>query len=333
MKEAILAMAQPELVSQAAAQWDATGEARLLDDVTNLVYEIDCPPGRRILRLTHTSHHTEDEIIAELDWVNYLIQQGIPASSPLLSRNNRLTECYPVQDSCFVATAFDYAPGHFVDWDDPQEWNPALIQTFGRIMGRMHRVTKPYDPQHLNQKRPHWEDDDTLRKAAEYLPPDQRQVVEELETLLLKFRSITTTVDDFGLIHCDLNPTNFHVQDGKITLFDFDDCAYNWFINDIAITLPMFSDFYEHGDWEFKITQFFQWFMQGYEEENHLDEKWLDYLPASLELQNMITLVALHQANVPHSRYHSFYELVLQTYRQGHPLFHFDFRKAYRMQG
>jgi Ser/Thr protein kinase RdoA (MazF antagonist) len=229
MKEAIVSLLRPELVTEAATQWASIEEATLLDDVTNFVYEFKSPHGRRILRLTHSSHHTEDEIIAELDWLNFLVQQGIPASCPLLSRNNRPTECYPVQNSYFVATAFEYAPGHFVDWDNPQEWNPALIQMLGRIMGRMHHVTKQYNPQHLKQKRSHWYEDDVLRNAIDYLPPDQRQAAIDLEKLLLRFSQITPTADDYGLIHDDVNPTNFHVNDGQLILFDFDDCAYNWF--------------------------------------------------------------------------------------------------------
>lgn len=47
-------------------------------------------------------------------------------------------------------------------------------------------------------------------------------------------------------------------------------------------------------------------------------------------MQNMITLIACHQADVPNSRYHSFYEHVLKIYQEGHPPFHFDFRKAYQ---
>jgi Ser/Thr protein kinase RdoA (MazF antagonist) len=330
MKEVIISLLRPEVVTEAITQWASIEEATLLDDVTNLVYEFKSPHGRRILRLTHSSHHTEDEIIAELDWINFLIQHGIPANCPVLSRNNRLTERYPVQNSYFVATVFEYAPGHFIDWDNPQEWNPALIQMLGRIMGRMHHVTKQYNPQHLRQKRSHWYEDDLLRNATDYLPINQRQAATDLEKLLLRFSRITPTVDDYGLVHGDVNPTNFHVNDGQLILFDFDDCAYNWLINDIAIALPLYSEVFAYRDWEAKVTEFFQWYMRGYSEENHLDEGWLEYLPASLQLQNIITLIACHQSNVPNSRYHSFYELVLKTYQEGHPLFLFNFRKMYK---
>jgi Ser/Thr protein kinase RdoA (MazF antagonist) len=74
--------------------------------VTNFVYEFKSHKERRILRFTLSSHHTEDEIVAELDWVNFLVQQGVPASRPLLSKNKKLTERYPVQGSYFIATVF-----------------------------------------------------------------------------------------------------------------------------------------------------------------------------------------------------------------------------------
>ena len=330
MKEEIVSLLSPELVAEAANNWGATEKAALLDDVTNMVYEFQCRKERRILRLTHSSHHAEDEIIGELDWVNFLIQQGVPASRPLLSGKDRLTERYPVQDSYFVATVFPYACGHFINEANPQEWNPSLFQTWGQIMGRMHRVTKKYLPQHLRQKRPHWVEDDTLRNATRYLPIEQMQVAADLGELLAKYRYITPTMDDYGLVHNDVNPTNFHINDGRITLFDFDDCAYNWFINDIAVTMPLYSELFATVGWEAGLTEFLQWYMRGYERENHLDEGWLEYLPASLRLQNIINLIACHQSNVPNSRYRSFYELVLKIYQHGHPLFSFDFRKAHK---
>jgi Ser/Thr protein kinase RdoA (MazF antagonist) len=330
MKEDIVSLLQPEQIAEVASQWNATGQAALLDDVTNLVYEFKSQEERRILRLTHSTHRTEDEINAELDWLSFLVQQGVPASRPLLSRNDRLTERYSVQGSYFVATVFEYAPGHFVDSANPQEWNPPLFQLLGRIMGRMHRVTKQYSPQPLRQKRSHWYEDELLRNAIDYLPVDQRQAATDLEKLLMRFSHTAPTVDAYGLVHGDVNPTNFHVNDGRITLFDFDDCAYNWFINDIAVAMPLYSKLFAKTGWEAELTAFFQWYMRGYCEENRLDEGWLEYLPASLQLQNIITLISCHESNVPNSQYRSFYELVLKIYQQGHPLFSFDFCKAYK---
>jgi Ser/Thr protein kinase RdoA (MazF antagonist) len=85
---------------------------------------------------------------------------------------------------------------------------------------------------------------------------------------------------------------------------------------------------FKKPDWETRLCEFIVSFMRGYKEENHLDDKWLNLLPICMRLQNLITLVAMHQANVPGSQYHSFYELVLKTYREGHPLFDYNYREA-----
>ena len=92
----------------------------------------------------------------------------------------------------------------------------------------------------------------------------------------------------------------------------------------------MYSDLFAEKGWEARLTEFLRWYLKGYNDENHLDEFWLEYLPDCLRLQNIITLVACYQANVPNSQYRPFYELVLKIYQQGHPLFAFDFRKAYK---
>jgi Ser/Thr protein kinase RdoA (MazF antagonist) len=330
MEKEIVSLLREELVAEAASQWAVTGETKLLDDVSNFVYEFRSEKTPRILRFTHSSHRTEEEIIAELDWLDFLIQNGIPASRPLPSRNGRLTELHPAPGSYFTAVAFEFAPGRFIKEGDPMEWNPPFFRKFGRIMGKMHRVTKGYSSAHLRRKRFHWTDDETLQNAAAYLPADQQQAAGDLEQLLALFNHHEPRRDDFGLVHNDLNPTNFHVHDGLITLFDFDDCCYNWFINDIAVVMPLYSPMFAKEGWESGLLEFLRCFMQGYSEENSLDESWLDLIPASLRMQNLISLVACHQSDVPNSRYRSFYELVLRYYRQGHPLFSYDFRKALR---
>jgi amicoumacin kinase len=332
MEESITAQLTPELVAAVAGQWQALGEAKLLDDVTNFVYEFESPQGRRILRLTPSSHHTEAEVTAELDWVNFLVEHGVRAARPVPSVNARLIETHPTGGAHFIAAVFEFAPGRFINSNNPQEWHPGFFRTFGRTVGQLHAVTQHYTPPGL-QRAP-WYADDLLSQARDYLPADQQAVAAEVDRLVAKFRALPPSPDSYGLVHNDLNPTNFFVDDGQITLFDFDDCAYNWFFNDIAVTLPLYNQaLFAAEGWEARVTEFFQHFMRGYAEENHLAPQWLEYLPDSLRLQNMITLIACYKANVPNSQYRPFFELVLRICQQGHPLFTFDFRKAWERRG
>jgi Ser/Thr protein kinase RdoA (MazF antagonist) len=326
LKKEIEALMNPQLVRAAASKWSAKGKIELLDDVANYVYQFQDEDGWKILRITHSSHRTENQIIAELDWVKFLFKNGVQVALPHISMDQHLTETFPVSDSYFTAVVFDFAPGQFVDEADPASWNPDLFHQMGVIMGRMHRLSKDYNPEDLKEKRPNWLEDDLVKNARHYLPTELQTAADDLEELIQRFNQFPLTKETYGLIHSDVNPTNFHVLDGKITLFDFDDCAYNWFVNDIAVVMPLYSSMYSKPDWEEQINGFVYWFMQGYRSENNLDDGWLDFLPTCLRLQNIITLVAMFEANIPGSRYNSFYELVLKTYREGHPLFEFDFR-------
>ena len=328
MNKEIASLMNPKLVQTAAAQWLAKSKIELLDDVANFVYQFQRDDGWRILRITHSSHRTEEQILAELDWIQFLSKNGVPVALPCLSKNQRLTETYSVSDSYFTAVVFEFAPGQFINQADQTLWNPALFQHLGSVIGRMHQVSKAYHPVHLKEKRPDWREDALVKHARHFLPVEQMSAADEMEEILQRFQQMPKDRDDYGLIHSDVNPTNFHVLDGKITLFDFDDCAYNWFINDIAVVLPLYSSMFSKPDWEEQIRDFVFWFWKGYRSENNLDDSWLDFLPTCLRLQNIITLVAMYEANIPGSQYHSFYELVLKTYREGHPLFEFDFRKG-----
>jgi len=52
-------------------------------------------------------------------------------------------------------------------------------------------------------------------------------------------RELPKDKDGYGLIHTDLHFANFFVdvETGTVTIFDFDDCAYGWYVMDIAMTL------------------------------------------------------------------------------------------------
>ena len=104
-------------------------------------------------------------------------------------------------------------------------------------------------------------------------------------------RALPKTAESYGLIHQDAHAGNFFVHEGQITLFDFADACYGYFINDIAMVL-----FYAltQAEAELKMTRlhlalhFFQQFWQGYRSaEFNLDPVWLKELPYFFKLREM----------------------------------------------
>ena len=97
--------------------------------------------------------------------------------------------------------------------------------------------------------------------------------------------------NSYGLIHNDLHHFNLMLQDGEITIFDFDVCGYRWFMTDIGIALfhalwPI--PFHQPERREVFAAACLTSFMDGYGTENHLDEAWLQELPTFLKYRQLL---------------------------------------------
>jgi Ser/Thr protein kinase RdoA (MazF antagonist) len=97
------------------------------------------------------------------------------------------------------------------------------------------------------------------------------------------------------LIHQDAHGGNFFVDDaGRITLFDFDDCAYSWYANDIAIVL--FYLITNRADATEVTRKFMPHFLRGYRRESRLDPIWLKEIPHFLKLREIDLYAVIHRS-------------------------------------
>ena len=101
--------------------------------------------------------------------------------------------------------------------------------------------------------------------------------------------------DSYGLIHQDAHAGNFFVdENGNITLFDFDDCVYGWFVYDIAMVV--FYMVTNHPDPVGFGTTFWPHFWSGYQQENDLDPAWLAEMPAFFKLREVDLYAVIHRS-------------------------------------
>ncbi|MDX1359487.1 MAG: phosphotransferase, partial [Clostridia bacterium] len=127
-----------------------------------------------------------------------------------------------------------------------------------------------------------------------YLPKDQFMIAEKAHDIINKLMKLDTGRESYGLIHTDIHHGNFFYDGSKITIFDFDDCAYKHFISDIAIAV--FYSMMSKNTFKSKedFAEFFLYnFMEGYDAENTLDSKWMKMLPDFLKLREVILYVAI----------------------------------------
>ena len=104
-----------------------------------------------------------------------------------------------------------------------------------------------------------------------------------------ELKSLPRDKDSFGLIQGDFNDGNFTVDysNGDITVFDFDDSCYFWFMYEIAsaweggIGRTMFRGLNERKSF---MEHYMEQVLEGYSHENLLSDEWLKRLPLFIKL-------------------------------------------------
>lgn len=264
----------------------------------NLVYQYERGGQSRILRISYRPDRTVEHIHAELHFVSYLAEGGVRVSRPLPSENGNLVEVIHAGGISFIAVSFVKGRGMRVP-DNGYRYREGVpiqeyFQNWGQVLGQMHHLAKSYRPLSESVKRPEWHvwDCFTGFPAGERLPIMQ----EKYEQLIAELRALPVGADSYGLIHFDFNDGNFTVDydNGDITVFDFDDCCYFWFMYELAcaweggIGRVMFRPLAERRAF---MDRYMEQVMEGYTRQNRLSNEWLDRLPLFLRLIQMQELM------------------------------------------
>jgi Ser/Thr protein kinase RdoA (MazF antagonist) len=198
---------------------------------------------------------------------------------------------------------------------------------YGRLIGRIHALTRDYKPANPAWKRPEWDDPEMLDILG-WLPESESMVLDKYLNLKAHLDSLPKSKESYGLIHQDAHAGNFFLDDlGRITLFDFDDCTYSWFINDIAIVL--FYIVIGSEDQAAFTKEFMTHFMFGYREESQLDAEWLIEIPSFLKLREIDLYAVIHRSfdvnNINHPWVAMFMKDRKQSIENEVPFIEFDF--------
>ena len=284
------------ILDEALARYGVAKEnVRLLDGFESFIYEYEKSGQGYILRVSHSLHRTSAHTRGEIEWVNYLADGGVPAARAIPSKRGNLVESIDVKDgSHFTAVSFERAQGHHPTKED---WENGLPGKMGQIMGRMHALTKDFEPSDARFRRYAWYDDYPDGIAERYLPPSETVVSDKFYRILDYLHTLPQDRDSYGLVHVDFHGGNFFVADGQITLFDFDDCQYTWFIYDIAMAL--FYAIPHHCEKEEDVAwahDFLDQFMAGYRRENTIDPDWMKQIPYFLKLREIDLYIIIHRS-------------------------------------
>ncbi|MCV2392946.1 phosphotransferase [Actinotalea sp. M2MS4P-6] len=181
-----------------------------------------------------------DAFESEVAWVAALSADGVvPVPQALPTLNGT----YTATTGPWTCVSYKFVPGQILE--DVSEPVPHYRE-IGRMTARLHEHTMGWqEPRGFT--RHSWQIADMIGPAARWgrwegAGQDDRLLRRAQEAALAVIADAPRGPGAWGLIHADLRPSNIMVDDGGLTVIDFDDCGYSWYLYDFAAALS----FIEH---------------------------------------------------------------------------------------
>lgn len=203
----------------------------------NAVYEIIQPLSSEnlILRVTSATHRSDIELHSELEWLQFLYQQGLPVCPAIAWPDGNLLHPFETEDEILYATLFKKAPGQT---PNHSHLTPSLYHAHGALLGRLHASNIRAAATSLNSRKIWYQERYFTTDIESCVPLDKRTPLREiLEADLSIVHTWPNTVESYGPIHADLGYSNFHIHAHGLTVYDFDNCTLGPLIMDIAAAL------------------------------------------------------------------------------------------------
>jgi Ser/Thr protein kinase RdoA (MazF antagonist) len=228
------------------------------ENATFLVSDPDT--GSSVLRVHRLGYHTEQEIASELAWMDALrAEAGVRTPRVLPAADGRLVVTVPEPGGAAPSTArhcvrFEFLPGTEPggSGDDPA-LDPVLagvhFAELGEITARMHRHAREWSrPAWFT--RFHWDYAAAFGDQARWgrwqdgigVGPSERRILTRLDDVLrARLRAFGSGPDRYGLVHADTRLANLLVHDGSVSVIDFDDSGFSWYLYDLGTTVSFFE--------------------------------------------------------------------------------------------
>ena len=258
---------------------------------------------RFVLRVSVTGDRTEKAYLSETEFVHYLAKNGAPVADVIPSVNGKQVEVVEAAgdvsgnggaSSVFISL-FEYAKGMLLCDNGYRYREGVPLEEYffntGKTLGKIHALAKSYEP--VADHRPDYFDKynmDYINKLIPDTPGIYKDLKNTIAARLEKFRALPLDIQSYGLVHFDFSDGNYHIDmsTGDITVFDFDNCMYCWYMFDLA-------NLYLHGEgWARNISDpkereaymqhYFDTILEGYKSETTIDNTLLNQLPLFIDM-------------------------------------------------
>jgi Ser/Thr protein kinase RdoA (MazF antagonist) len=275
----------------------------------HLVYTCHKADARDIvIRISFLDDRSKDDFLGELEYIRYLHEHGGSVSNVIQSKNERLLEEIQHGDQVFFICLFEWATGEqLADNHYRYREGVPLTEYFyncGKTLGKLHQLSKAYKPTH---RRYDFFDKYNKNYIEQIAPNFLSPVVKEkMFRILEQLQELNRHSDHYGMVHFDYSDGNYNIDydNGQITVFDFDNSCFCWYMYDLASVWGHgvgWIQFEKDVNKRMKFMEdYFKTVLDGYRSETDLDDVMLEQLPLFLQtaiLENLIDAFEVAQQN------------------------------------
>jgi len=290
------------LAQLALSHWGLTGaNLDVLKHRENTVFKVTAADGRCfVLRVHRRGNNSDADVHSELTWMRALRNDGIATPAVIPAENGDLFVRVGEGSESRQCDLLEWLPGTL--FNDLGRVEKGMRDEFcdryeqlGRLAARVHIQSESWQKP-VGFERRSWDEEGLLGDQPVMGPflehpaltREQKREIVKARLVLREFlKKFGKTAENYGLIHADFLPENILVHDGKLTLIDFDDCGFGWYLFEMATSLfpqinqPFFDDLVAA-------------YAKGYRSERELSDADLEALPAFLMIRGFTYLGWLH---------------------------------------
>lgn len=257
----------------------------------NVIFICDKDSNKVVLRISALGDRSQEEYLAEVEFVHNLAKNGASVADVMLSENMNYVEEFILGEEPVYISLFALAPGILIS-DNGYQYREGvpLAEYFyntGKVLGRIHEISKKYVPKY---KRYSMEEHYNKDYINELISDKYVTLKKAIFKVLDQYSIMKKTDENYGLVHFDFSDGNYNInyENGDITVYDFDNCCYCFYLFDLA-------NLWTHGvgwiQWESNIEKrkafmkdYFDTIVTGYRSETQISDEMLDLVPFFIQV-------------------------------------------------
>ena len=244
-----------------------------------------------VLRISGLGDRSENDYLAETEFVRFLAENGAPVADVIPSVQGRPVECLEADGKAIYVSLFAYAKGMLLADNGYRYREGAPLSEYffnaGKALGAIHRLSKAYPPVY---RRPDYFDKYNMEYLDRLIPDEYGELKTAVAGRLDEFCALPKDKSCYGLVHFDFSDGNWHIDmdTGAVTVFDFDNCMNCWYMFDLA-NLWIHNEGWTRQETDpgrrfALMQQCFSLQLQGYRTETDLPEEMLEKLPLFIDM-------------------------------------------------